>query len=171
MAIKILKNANLLHERTHQGDSIKKRIDMVSKAILNIENEKRKFINIWLEAKNQFQFPTELINTYGLGDDGISYPVHDKQMSGLRVGAVDGSVLRESMLGIDLIASKARGVVFNFKKDTPPDVSYYPVETNSNFNLFGVFQGSSFREIEFYSNVERLLAELELVHQVIAREN
>ncbi|MHA1680236.1 MAG: DNA double-strand break repair nuclease NurA [Promethearchaeota archaeon] len=171
MAIKILKESDLLQERNSCEDSIRKRIDIVSKAIINIEAEKEKFVEIWNQMKKSFVFPKTFNKMFNIHDECLFTPVKEYKLTNKRVGAVDGSVLRESMLGIDLIASKARGVVFNFKKDDSPVVRYFPEEINQNFNLFGIFHGSSTREIDFYTNIERLLAELELVHTIVKSES
>ncbi|MHA1793757.1 MAG: DNA double-strand break repair nuclease NurA [Promethearchaeota archaeon] len=156
--------------RHEQELSIKKRIDIISKAIVEVESQKRKFLEGWLKIKEKFAFPEDFKKHYNIIDAGLFKKSNPAKLSGKRIAAVDGSVLRETMLGVDLIASKATGVSFDFHESKPPLVKYFPDATDDNFNLFGVFRTVLSQEIDYYVNVERLLSELELVFQIVSSD-
>lgn len=170
MATKTEEDLDFLGERTHPQDFLKKKIELISKAIMDIEKDKKKFMVVFHELKDTLSIPEEFKNHHLLFGDRLHEKLDLFPLSGMKIGAVDGSILRESMLGVDLIASKSRGVVFRFFKNKPPDVKYYPLMKDENFNLFGIFQGLNMQEIEIYSSVERILAELELVYEILRNE-
>ncbi|MFX0099561.1 MAG: DNA double-strand break repair nuclease NurA [Candidatus Hodarchaeota archaeon] len=170
MATKTEDDSDFLGERTNPQDFLKKKIELISKAIIDIEQDKSKFMAVFHELKESLSIPEDLKKHHLLFGDKLHEKLDLFPLSGMKIGAVDGSILRESTLGVDLIASKSRGVVFRFFKKKPPDVKYYPLKKDENFNLFGIFQGLNTQELEMYSSVERILAELELVYEILRDE-
>jgi hypothetical protein len=171
MAIIQQRDAELFQERANPEEALRTKIDMISSTILKIEENKAKFANTLALLKPDFIFPTAFKKGNDIIDNTLVVNLALQNPAGMRIGAVDGSVLRESLIGADIIASKARGVVFRFYTKKPPVVKYFPREKNENFNLFGIFQGTNNQELESFTNAERLLSELELVHSIISTES
>lgn len=160
----------IFQDRSNPDDTIKDKIAIIASTVVQLEREKERFAATWEGIKASFTFPRDFNELRGVLDETLSTTVPMLGLSGMKIGSVDGSILRECMLGVDLIASKARGVVFRFYSKRPPVVRYFPQEPNENFNLLGVFQGANLQEIDAYANAERLLCELELVRKILQQE-
>ncbi|HME52853.1 MAG TPA: DNA double-strand break repair nuclease NurA [Candidatus Lokiarchaeia archaeon] len=171
MAIIQQRDAELFQERANPEEALKTKINMIASTILKVEENKTKFVNALALLKHDLIFPPAFKDGNYIIDDMLVARMALQNPAGMRIGAVDGSVLRESLVGADIIASKARGVAFRFYTKKPPVVKYFPREKNENFNLFGIFQGSNSQELEIFTNAERLLSELELVHSIISTES
>jgi len=171
MAILEQRDAELFPARANPEETIKTKIDLIATTILKVEENKEKFVNAFNLVKAGFKIPPAFKIANNVADDTLVSTLSLQNPAGMRISAVDGSVLRESLIGVDLIASKARGVVFKFYARKPPVVKYFPQEKNENFNLYGIFQGSNSQDLESFANAERLLSELELVHDIISEES
>ncbi len=152
------------------GDSLKDKIDEIAVKIIQIETQKQCLVSSFKEIKASFTFPDAFMDNYHVLDKTLFEAIPLNPPAGIQIAAVDGSILRESMLGVDIVASKARGAVFKFYSRRPPVVAYYPREHNANFNVQCFFTRSSLSELEFYTNAERLCIELELVHEILKTE-
>ncbi|MBN2151706.1 MAG: DNA double-strand break repair nuclease NurA [Candidatus Lokiarchaeota archaeon] len=170
MAIIEQRDAELFQERANPEETIKTKIDLIASTIVRVEENKSRFAGTLSRSKAAFRIPVGLKKEYAINDDALASGLALQNPAGMRIGSVDGSVLRESLVGVDIIASKARGVVFKFYTKKPPIVKYFPQEKNENFNLFGIFQNANAQELESFSNAERLLSELELVHAILSAE-
>lgn len=171
MAIIQQRDTELFQERANPEEALKTKINVIASTIMKVEENKTKFVNALALLKRNFVFPSAFKNGNLIIDNNLVARMALQNPAGIRIGAVDGSVLRESLVGADIIASKARGVAFRFYTKKPPVVKYFPREKNENFNLFGIFQGSNNQELEVFTNAERLLSELELVHSIISTES
>lgn len=170
MAIIEQKNAELFQDRANPEETIKTKIDLIASTIVKVEENKARFVRTLVQSKATFRFPPAFKKEYYIHDDALSSGLALQTPAGMRIAAVDGSVLRESLVGVDLIASKARGVVFKFYAKKPPVVKYYPQDKNENFNMFCIFQNTTAQDLESFTNAERLLSELELVHSILSTE-
>ncbi|MEX2680835.1 MAG: DNA double-strand break repair nuclease NurA [Candidatus Sigynarchaeota archaeon] len=170
MAIIEQRETELFQDRVNPEETIKTKIDLIASTIVKVETNKAKFASILSKAKAAFHIPADIKKEYAINDDKIASSLTLQNPAGMKIGAVDGSVLRDSLVGVDIIASKARGVVFKFYAKKSPIVKYYPQEKNENFNLFGIFQNTNTHDLESFTNAERLLSELELVHAIMSAE-
>ncbi len=170
MAIIEQRDTELFQERANPEETIKTKIDLISSTIVRVEANKARFASTLLKSKATFRIPDAVKKEYAINDDVLASSLALQNPAGMKIGAVDGSVLRESLVGVDIIASKARGVVFKFYAKKSPIVKYYPQEKNENFNIFGIFQNTNAQDLESFTNAERLLSELELVHTILSAE-
>ena len=159
-----------LQKGTDARISLKDKIETIASTILSYENKKNLFINTLQEIQGKFEFSEEFMNRYDIKDECITRDIILRDLGGMKIASVDGSILRESMLGMELIASKSRGAVFRFYKEKSPVVRYYPIDRNQNLNIQGIFRNTSKKEVEFLTNAERLLSELKLIYQIIKDE-
>jgi hypothetical protein len=170
MAIIEQRDVELFQERANPEETIKTKIDLIASTIVKVEENKSRFAGTLMKSKPVFRFPAAFKKEYFINDDVLASGLTLQNPAGMKIAAVDGSVLRESLVGVDIIASKARGVVFKFFAKKSPVVKYYPQEKNENFNIFGIFQNTNAQDLESFTNAERLLAELELVHSILSAE-
>ncbi|MHA1371101.1 MAG: DNA double-strand break repair nuclease NurA [Promethearchaeota archaeon] len=170
MAIKTQQEMEIFSDRKSNMESIKKKIDMIADTIKSIEDDKDRFMRIFLGFKSKYTFPDEFRQKHGIMESRLFQKINLHGLGSIRIAAVDGSILRESMLGVDLIATKYRGVVFRFFNNKPPHVKYFPRAKNENLNLSMFIQDSSTLDIDFYMNAKRMLGELNLVHDILVQE-
>jgi hypothetical protein len=170
MAIIEQRDVELFQERANPEETIKTKIDLIASTIVKVEENKSRFARTLVQSKAAFRFPAAIKNEFFICDDVLANNLTLQNPAGMKIAAVDGSVLRESLIGVDLIASKARGVSFKFYSKKSPIVKYYPQEKNENFNIFGIFQNTNTQDLESFTNAERLLSELELVHSILSTE-
>ena len=91
-------------------------------------------------------------------EEKIFQKINPVALDGLRVGGVDGGLVKQSLHGIDLILTRAVGVLFEFKGDKLSDAKYYPQSIPSPIPNIVVDPFSNL-EFEVNSNIERMITE------------
>ena len=101
-------------------DSAEKISDIAEKIKSN-EDKRMRLGKFLREIKNDVSLVSE-----DIPEEKLVYPVKKNEMDNIRVSAVDGGLSQHSYHGIDLILTRAVGVVFDYKRGTLDKVAYFP---------------------------------------------
>ena len=128
--------------------------DEIAKRISETENQRSKIGKFLREVDSA----TNLTLGTEIFEEKIFQKINPVALDGLRVGGVDGGLVKQSLHGIDLILTRAVGVLFEFKGDKLSDAKYYPQSIPSPIPNIVVDPFSNL-EFEVNSNIERMITE------------
>lgn len=103
-----------------------------------------------------------------IGEESLVRSVSPLDLSGLKVGAVDGGLARQSFMHADFLFMRAIGVLFTFRGSDTPLVKYYP-NVNNNYVLSTIQTPLSEHGLEFRASIERARLEVRLATEMIQR--
>ncbi|TFG15259.1 DNA double-strand break repair nuclease NurA [Candidatus Thorarchaeota archaeon] len=127
--------------------------------ISHIENTKSGFahaIRHLLPAINLGKFPALASDFL---ESSLVSTVSPTNLSGLRIAAVDGGLVKKRYQSLDLIMKRAVGVVFSFQAEDSPAVEFYP-SPFPNPVIKPIIATLSSNEVDQIASLERLLSEL-----------
>jgi len=129
--------------------------DNLAKIIGELENQ-RKNVGNFLRDSNSL---TELELTDDILENKLIIQVPESDQKNLRVGGIDGGLLKKSFHGIDLMLLKAVGVVFTYAGNKLANTEYYPNAMPSP-EPRTIMDPFSDLEFEINSNIERQIKEV-----------
>ena len=127
----------------------------LAKIIGEIETQ-RKNVGNFLRDTNSL---TELELTDEILENKLIIQVPESNQENLRVGGIDGGLLKKSFHGIDLMLLKAVGVIFSYNWDKLVNTEYYPnaIPSPEPRTIMDPFSDIEF---EINSNIERQIKEV-----------
>lgn len=128
--------------------------DEIAKRISETENQRSKIGKFLREVNSATDLP------FGaeIFEGKMFQKIKPVALDGLRVGGVDGGLVKQTLHGIDLILTRAVGVLFEFRGDKLSDAQYYPQSIPSPIPNIVVDPFSNL-EFEVNSNIERMITE------------
>jgi len=147
-------------------DKFSVEIDKILNKLIELENNREKFNKIIRKLKKTINLevlPKNLTNY--LWGKQLYELITPANLNGLKIAGIDGSIISKSLFGIDLIITRAVGVIFSFigKK---PNVKYYP--ENDNFpEIKTSFDPFTNIESEIFSNLERINIEIDTTIKIL----
>jgi len=100
-----------------------------------------------------------------LVDNQLARPVKPTELRGLRVGGVDGGLLKKSLRGIELVITRACATIFEYTPSNRVSAIYFPEKTTPP-TVKAELNPISWREADVSASLERLKSELELAIRV-----
>ena len=147
--------------------------DMVNRIVARIENlekEKKKIANILRNSVAELnieKIPSQLKRD--LVENTLVRKVNKADLRGLSVAAVDGGLLIKNLVGLDLIFTRATGVIFSYRHNGKVEVKYMQTKM-PNLEIFHNFATNNLLELEFLAGLYRVREEL-LMAKMILNEN
>ncbi|MFH0711408.1 MAG: DNA double-strand break repair nuclease NurA, partial [Candidatus Aenigmatarchaeota archaeon] len=128
--------------------------DEIAKRISETESQRSKLGKFLREVNSS----TNLTLGTEIFEEKIFQKINPIALDGLKVGGVDGGLVKQTLHGIDLMLTRAVGVLFSFSGDKLNSTDYYPQSIPSPTPNIIV---DPFSELEFEvnSNIERMITE------------
>jgi hypothetical protein len=141
-------------------------IQKIADQIQALEEKRNSFTSILRAERHTLNLHNNLplARSY-LIDDQLARPVKPTKLKGLRVGGVDGGLLKKTLRGIELVITRACATVFEYTPSDRVSVIYFPEKTTLP-KVKVELNPISWREAEVSASLERLKAELELAIRV-----
>jgi len=128
--------------------------DQIAKRISETEKQRSKIGKFLREVNSA----TNLSLGAEIFEEKIFQKINPIALDGLRVGGVDGGLVKQTLHGIDLMLTRAIGVLFEFTGDKLNNAKYYPQSIPSPIPNI-VMDPFSDLEFEVNSNIERMITE------------
>ncbi|MFX1575899.1 MAG: DNA double-strand break repair nuclease NurA [Promethearchaeota archaeon] len=141
-------------------------IQNIAEQIRAHEERRNSFASILRAKRHRLNLHNNLpLSQSYLVDDKLARAVKPTELKGLRVGGIDGGLLKKTLRGIELMITRACATIFEYTPSNRVSAIYYPEKTTPpavkvELNPF------SWREIDVNASLERLKAELELAIRV-----
>ena len=141
-------------------------IQKIADQIKALEEKRNSFASILRAKRHTLNLHSDLpLARRYLIDDQLAQPVKPTKLKGLRVGGVDGGLLKKTLRGIELVITRACATVFEYTPSDRVSVIYFP-EKSTPPKVKVELNPISWREAEVSASLERLKAELELAIRV-----
>jgi hypothetical protein len=146
--------------------ALDKEIQKIADQIQALEEKRNAFTSIFRAERQTLNLHSDLplARSY-LIDDQLARPVKPTKLKGLRVGGVDGGLLKKTLRGIELVITRACATVFEYTPSDRVSVIYFPEKVTPP-KVKVELNPISWREAEVSASLERLKAELELAIRV-----
>ena len=141
-------------------------IQNIAEQIQAHEERRNSFASILRAKRHRMNLHNNLpLSQSYLVDDKLARAVKSTELKGLRVGGIDGGLLKKTLRGIELMITRACATIFEYTPSNRVSAIYYPEKTTLpavkvELNPF------SWREVDVNASLERLKAELELAIRV-----
>jgi hypothetical protein len=146
--------------------ALDKEIQKIADQIQALEEKRNSFTSIFRAERHTLNLHSDLpLAQNYLIDDQLARPVKPTKLKGLRVGGVDGGLLKKTLRGIELVITRACATVFEYTPSDRVSVIYFPEKTTPP-KVKVELNPISWREAEVSASLERLKAELELAIRV-----
>lgn len=141
-------------------------IQKIADQIQVLEEKRNSFTSILRAERHSVNLHNNLplARSY-LIDENLARPVKSTQLKGLRVGGVDGGLLKKTLRGIELVITRACATIFEYAPSGRVAVTYFPEKTTTP-KVKVELNPISWREAEMSASLERLKVELELAIRV-----
>ena len=141
-------------------------IQKIADQIKALEEKRNSFTSILRAERHTLNLQSDLplARSYFI-DDQLAQPVKPTTLKGLRVGGVDGGLLKKTLRGIELVITRACATIFEYTPSDRVSVIYFPEKTTPP-KVKVELNPISWREAEVSASLERLKAELELAIRV-----
>ena len=141
-------------------------IQKIADQIKALEEKRNSFTSILRAERHTLNLQSDLplARSY-LIDDQLAQPVKPTTLKGLRVGGVDGGLLKKTLRGIELVITRACATIFEYTPSDRVSVIYFPEKTTPP-KVKVELNPISWREAEVSASLERLKTELELAIRV-----
>ncbi|MFX1564560.1 MAG: DNA double-strand break repair nuclease NurA [Promethearchaeota archaeon] len=141
-------------------------IQRIADQIQIIEEKRNSFASILREERLHLNLHENIpIAKKYLFDDRLAHVIKPIDLTGLRVGGVDGGLLKKTLRGIELVITRACATIFEFTPSNRVSVIYFP-EKSTLPTVKAELNPISWREADVNASLERLRAELELAIRV-----
>jgi len=138
--------------------------DLCAKRIADMEDQKKKIGDFLKEVNSS----TNLTLGTEIFEEKIIIPVKKIELNDLKVGGIDGGLVKKSLHGIDIMLLRAVGVLFGYKDGKLTDTEYFPDAFPSPVPKI-VFDPFSDVEFEMNSNMERQIMEIDTAREVVEK--
>jgi hypothetical protein len=120
-----------------------------------------------IEIENQRKKIGEFLREINLLSEKIIFPVEQTNLENLKIGGIDGGLVKKSFQGIDLMLLRAIAVIFSYSQNKLK-VEYYP---NAFPSLEPKIIIDPFSELEFEinSNIERQIVEINIAKEAVEK--
>jgi hypothetical protein len=141
-------------------------IQKIADQIQVIEEKRNSFASIIREERQNLNLHENipLAQKY-LCDARLAQAVKPIDLTGLRVGGVDGGLLKKTLRGIELVITRACATIFEFTPSNRVSAIYFPEKSTPPI-VKAELNPISWREADVSASLERLRAELELAIRV-----
>lgn len=144
-------------------------IRLIADKIIQMEKSRIELSNTLLQIRDRLNL--SLIEDKSIYEDIIEpefiHTVKGAELHGMEIIGIDGSIVTKSLHGVDLMLSRAVGVLFRFQKEKP-SVQYFP-DVAPNPRLVYNFDILSNPEIDIFNSLQRMEDEIELAIELTAR--
>jgi hypothetical protein len=141
-------------------------IQKIADQIQVIEEKRNSFASIIRDKRQHLNLHENIpIAQEYLCDARLAQSVKQIALTGLRVGGVDGGLLKKTLRGIELVITRACATIFEFTPSNRVSVIYFP-EKSTPPTVKAELNPISWREADVSASLERLRAELELAIKV-----
>ncbi|MCD6484761.1 MAG: DNA double-strand break repair nuclease NurA [Candidatus Odinarchaeota archaeon] len=140
--------------------------DIVSR-IEALEREKRRIAHVIKDSIDELnieKIPIQLRED--LLEDRIIHSVTKADLKGISISAVDGGLLVKNLVGLDLIFTRATGVIFSYRHTGKVEVKYIQTKT-PNIEVFHNFATNNLLELEFLAGLYRVREELSMAKMIL----
>jgi len=138
--------------------------DLCAKRIADMEEKKKKIGDFLKEVNSS----TNLTLGTEIFEEKVIIPIKKIELDGLKVGGIDGGLVKRSLHGIDIMLLRAVGVIFGYKDGKLTDTEYFPDAFPSPVPKV-VFDPFSDVELEMNSNMERQMMEIGTAKEVVEK--
>lgn len=141
-------------------------IQKIADQIRALEEKRNSFTSILRNERQSMDLHKELpLAQEYLVDKKLAEPVKATELKGLRVGGVDGGLLKKTLRGIELVITRANATIFEYTPSNRVSAIYFPEKTSAP-TVKVELNPVSWREAEVSASLERLKAEIELAIRV-----
>ncbi len=141
-------------------------IQKIADKIQVIEEKRNSFASIIRGERQRLNLHENIpLAQQYLCDAQLAQTVKPIDLTGLRVGGVDGGLLKKTLRGIELVITRACATIFEFTPSNRVSAIYFP-EKSTPPTVKAELNPISWREAEVSASLERLRAELELAIRV-----
>ncbi len=141
-------------------------IQKIADQIKVLEEKRNSFTSILQSERQSLDLHDNLpLAQNYLVDNQLAKPVKATELKGLRVGGVDGGLLKKTLRGIELVITRACATIFEYTPSNRVSAVYFPEKTTSP-TVKVELNPISWREAEVSASLERLKAELQLAIRV-----
>ncbi len=143
-----------------------KAIQKIAEQIQAYEKKRNTFASILRSERNKLNLHQNLpLAQNYLVDNQLANSVKPIDLTGLRVGGVDGGLLKKTLRGIELVITRACATIFEYTPSNRVAAIYFPEKTTPP-TVKAEFNPISWREADVSASLERLKSELELAIRV-----
>lgn len=134
--------------------------------IERVEITRNQFGSVMKQIKNSInlgRFPAIAANTL---DTQFVTHINQTNLAGLTIAGVDGGLVKKNFRSMDLILTRAIGVIFQFGLESSPNVEFYPDPFPEPI-IKPVMISLSSSELDQYASLERITAELRVTLSIM----
>lgn len=141
-------------------------IQNIAEQIQTHEERRNSFASILRANRHRLNLHNNLpLSQSYLVDNKLARAVKPTELKGLRVGGIDGGLLKKTLRGIELMITRACATIFEYTPSNRVSAIYYPEKTTPPVVKVEL-NPVSWREADVNASLERLKAELELAIRV-----
>jgi hypothetical protein len=141
-------------------------IQKIAEQIKALEEKRNAFASILRATRHSLNLQDNLpLAEKYLVDDQLARQVKPTDLKGLRVGGIDGGLLKKTLRGIELVITRACATIFEYSPSNLVSVIYFP-EKSTVPKIKVELNPISWREADVSASLERVKAELELAIRV-----
>ncbi len=141
-------------------------IQKIAEQINTLEEKRNAFASILQANRHSLNLHDNLpLAKKYLVDNQLARQVKPTGLQGLRVGGVDGGLLKKTLRGIELVITRACATIFEYTPSNRVSVTYFP-EKSIAPKIKAELNPISWREADVSASLERVKAELELAIRV-----
>ena len=132
-----------------------------------LEREKKKIAQIIRDSRaelNVDKLPLQLRED--IFENELINNVIKADLRGISISAVDGGLLVKNLVGLDLIFTRATGVIFSYRHTGKVEVKYLQTKA-PNIGMFHNFATNNLLELEFLAGLYRIREELSMARLVL----
>ena len=132
-----------------------------------LEKEKRRIAKVIKESIDELnleKIPIQLKED--LFENEIINSVTKADLKGISISAVDGGLVVKNLVGLDLIFTRATGVIFSYRHSGRVEVKYIQTKT-PNIEVFHNFATNNLLELEFLAGLHRVREELSMARMIL----
>lgn len=145
----------------------------ITEEFANIERMKQKIVKIFLKEIPDLDL-SDFIEYYNyrIKEKNLIYKVNSTNVRGLRVAAVDGSLVTKKFQGIDLIFLKSIVVKYFFKDQYSAEIGYFPdISGYNNYSIQSNFTNINENAIDFTASLEQTFMEINQLNKLLESDN
>jgi hypothetical protein len=145
----------------------------IAEEFSNIEKLKHEIVQIIRKEASLINF-SDYIKYFGIRikEAGLVNSVIPTNIRGLKVAAVDGSLVTKKFQGIDLIFLKAVVVKYFFKEQYSAEISYYPdLSGYNNYSIQSNYLNINEEGIDLTASLEQKFMEINQLNKMLNEDN
>jgi len=143
-------------------EEIFSKLDEISERIRNVEEERKKLAEFLRELK-EFEIEKDSKAVEGK----LAIKVKPVELDNVRFIGVDGGLAKRSYHSLDLILTRAVGVIFDYRENRLDAVSYFP--SVSPTPKLRIVQDASESDFQYIASFERMKIEVETMIECIEK--